>query len=179
MAWLLFDLNGTLLDPGDKLPELKQAVTLAMATTLSGDGYRPFSDFIPDPPDPKLFDDVEDGLAKLGARHRLAVLTNSSRDDAEQKLEATGIRDCFEFVAGTDEVRVFKPHPRVYELGIERTGVDYDQFVMVAAHPWDLLGARRAGLLTAYLARDRSWPEMLDRPDWEAPDLQELAPQLL
>ena len=51
VAWLLFDLNGTLLDPGERADELKQAVTLAMADTLSG-GYRPFGAFLPEPDRP-------------------------------------------------------------------------------------------------------------------------------
>ena len=174
VSWLLFDLNGTLLDPGDKSDELKQAVTLAMAETLSG-GYRPFSDFIPEPPEPKLFDDVRDGLAALGQRFRLAVLTNSSQADAMTKLEATGIDTFFEFVAGTDEVRAFKPDPRVYALGVERARTDVSEIRMIAAHAWDLLGARRAGFRTAYLARAAEWPPMLDRPDERAADLLELA----
>src|SRR4051812_36964997 len=67
---LLFDLNGTLLDPGEKSDELKQAVTLAMAETLSG-GYRPFSDFMPNPPEPKLFGDVRAGLEALREGFRM------------------------------------------------------------------------------------------------------------
>jgi 2-haloacid dehalogenase len=174
VSWLLFDLNGTLLDPGDKSEELKQAVTLSMAETLSG-GYRPFSEFIPDPPEPKLFDDVAPGLEMLRDRFRLAVLTNSASDEAEKKLEATGVRGLFEFVAGTDEVQAFKPDRRVYALGLARAGVDAGDACMVAAHAWDLLGAQRAGMRTAYLERARPWPAMLDDPDYRAPDLRALA----
>jgi FMN phosphatase YigB (HAD superfamily) len=172
--WLLFDLNGTLLDPGDKHDQLTQAVTLAMAETLSG-GYRPFSDFIPDPPEPRLFADVTPGLETLRGRYRLGVLTNSARDEALAKLQVTGIDGFFEFVAGTDEVEAFKPDGRVYQLGIERTGVQPNATCMVAAHAWDLLGASRIGMLTAYLARTGPWPEMLDEPGWQAPDLTALA----
>jgi 2-haloacid dehalogenase len=177
VTWLLFDLNGTLLDPGDKSDELKQAVTLATAETMTG-AYRPFSSFLPDPPAPKLFPDVSSGLDALRGRYHLAVLTNSSRDEAIQKLEATGILDQFEFVAGTDEVRAFKPDARVYALGLDHAGVDSGDTVMVAAHAWDLLGGQRAGMRTAYLARERPWPSMLDEPDYKASDLRELADTL-
>jgi 2-haloacid dehalogenase len=175
--WLLFDLNGTLLDPGDKKDELQQAVTLAMAETLLG-SYRPFSDFLLVPPEPKLFEDVRAGLDELGERYRLAVLTNSGGDEAHEKLSSTGIADRFEFIAGADEVEAFKPHRSVYELGIERTGAHPDDIALVAAHAWDLLGAANAGVHTAYLARDGDWPEMLDEPDWNAADLVALADSL-
>lgn len=36
MSLVLFDLNGTLLDPGAQLPVLQRAVRLAMAHTLGG-----------------------------------------------------------------------------------------------------------------------------------------------
>jgi 2-haloacid dehalogenase len=174
VTWLLFDLNGTLLDPGDKSEQLKQAVTLAMAETLSG-GYRPFSEFIPDPPEPKLFSDVRPGLEALGERFRMGVLTNSARAEATEKLAATGIAGFFEFVAGTDEVRAFKPDGRVYALGTQRAGTDASDVCMVAAHAWDLLGARRAGMRTAYLARASDWPPALEEPDYQSPNLMELA----
>jgi 2-haloacid dehalogenase len=177
VTWLLFDLNGTLLDPGEKKEQLKAAVTLAMAETLTGE-YRPFSEFLPNPPDPRLFDDVEEGLRELAGRYQLAVLTNSSADEAHEKLEAVGIAELFEFVAGTDEVEAFKPDPSVYQLGVERTGMRPDDIVLVAAHPWDLLGAQRAGMQTAYLARDGEWPDALDEPDFQAADLIDMAAAL-
>jgi 2-haloacid dehalogenase len=169
-GWLLFDLNGTLLDPGEKREQLQQAVMLAMAETLSG-GYRPFSELLPDPPEPRLFDDVKPGLEALAEQQRLAVLTNSSTAQAREALRATGIDGFFEFVAGSDEVEAFKPDPRVYRVGIARAGVAPGAICMVAAHAWDLLGARRSGLATAYLARERAWPPMLDAPDHVADDL--------
>ena len=177
MSWLLFDLNGTLLDPGDKREQLAQAVTLAMAETLSG-GYRPFSDFLREPLEPKLFKDVKPGLEALGQRHRLAVLTNSSTADALAMLDVMGIGGLFEFVAGTDAVRAFKPDPRVYRLGIERAAAPVAEICMVAAHAWDLIGARRCGLATAYLARATPWPPMLDPPDHAADDLSGLISHL-
>jgi hypothetical protein len=39
---------------------------------------------------------------------------------------------------------------------------------------FDLLGASRAAMQTAYLARASPWPEMLDEPTWQAPDLTAL-----
>jgi len=174
LEWLLFDLNGTLLDPGDKKDDLQQAVTLAMAETLIGE-FRPFDEFIPHPPEPRLFDDVIAGLDDLSARYRLAVLTNSAVEDAHEKLEAVSIAERFEFIAGSDEVEAFKPDPAVYRLALERTGASADDIGLVAAHAWDLMGAAHVGLRTAYLARDGEWPEMLDEPEWQTPDLTALA----
>jgi 2-haloacid dehalogenase len=155
MATITFDLNGTLLDPGDQAEVLQRAVQLAMAHTVAGD-FRPFAELleaaggqVPDAQPP--FDDVPPALDRLRANgHRLAVITNSARETGEQHLERAGLLDRFERVAGTDEVGAYKPDRRVYAL------VPGDWHV--AAHWWDILGARRAGRRTVYVARREPLP---------------------
>ena len=50
---------------------------------------------------------------------------------------------------------------------------------MVAVHPWDLHGAARAGLATAWLDRTGApWPEVFTPPTHTAADLPALAAQL-
>ena len=78
MATISFDLNGTLLDPGEQTDVLQDAVHLAMAHTLAGD-FRPFAELleaaggeVPDELPP--FPDVVTGLDRLAAAgHRLSV----------------------------------------------------------------------------------------------------------
>ena len=155
MATITFDLNGTLLDPGEQADVLQDAVRLAMAHTLADD-FRPFSELleavggqVPDEQPP--FDDVEPGLERLAAAgHRLCVITNSARDTGEQHLERAGLLHRFERVAGVDEAGAYKPDRRAYAL------VPSDWHV--AAHWWDVLGAAHAGRRTVYVARQGPLP---------------------
>src|SRR5437588_2764101 len=148
MALITFDLNGTLLDPGDHANVLQHAVRLAMAHTLAGD-FRPFSELIEAsggqvPDEQPAFEDVPAGLDRLAnAGHELAVITNSSRATGEQHLARAGLLDRFTQIASVEDVQVYKPHPRVYEL------VRSDWHV--AAHWWDVLGASAAGRRTVYI----------------------------
>jgi 2-haloacid dehalogenase len=206
--WVLFDLNGTVLDPGAvgeplglsrerSLTALDDAILGAMAETLSG-SYRPLSEFLRAalllragtdsgideameraramPP----YSDCSSALERLrSAGVATGVLTNSARDTAEKALAAAGLRDLFDVVAGSDEVRAFKPDPRVYHLGIERTGAAPGEVCMVASHWWDLMGAARAGMRTAWVERDgRGLSEAGPAPDARAATLDELAAQL-
>lgn len=158
MALVVFDLNGTLLDPGDQLPVLQQAVRLAMAHTLAED-VRPFAELLEAaggevPAAMPPFPDVLLGLERLQAQgHRLVVLTNSARDTAERHLRAAGIRERFAGVVGVDEVGAYKPARRVYAEGLRRLDGDPADAWMVSAHDWDLVGAHNAGLRTAFLRR--------------------------
>ena len=155
MATITFDLNGTLLDPGEQADVLQQAVRLAMAHTLAGD-FLPFAELleaaggeVPDELSP--FADVVPGLDRLAAAgHTLSVITNSARATGEQHLERAGLRDRFDRVAGVDEAQAYKPDPRAYAL------VDGDWHV--AAHWWDVLGAGAAGRRTVYVARQGPLP---------------------
>ena len=155
MATITFDLNGTLLDPGDQADVLKQAVQMAMAHTLADD-FRPFAELLEAaggsvPDELPSFADVAAGLDRLAAAgHRLSVITNSARETGEQHLNRAGLRDRFDRVAGVDEARAYKPDPRAYAL------VESDWHV--AAHWWDVLGAAAVGRRTVYVARQGPLP---------------------
>ena len=179
MALVLFDLNGTLLDPGDSLPQLKRAVQLAMAHTLAGD-FRPFGELLEaaggDPSsDMPAFEDAAPALSALQqAGHRLGVLTNSERATAERQLASAGIADAFTRVVGTDEVGAFKPDLRVYRHALEQLGAEAGDTWLVAAHDWDLVGAHCAGLNTVYVDRGQPDPATMT-PDRSLTTLTELS----
>ena len=179
MALVLFDLNGTLLDPGPLGPALQQAVRLAMAHTLAGD-VRPFAELVeaaggevPEAMPP--FPDVAPGLDRLRAEgHRLAVVTQSARATGEQHLSGAGLLDRFERVVGADEAGAAKPDLRVYAYALQALGGQAGEGTwLVAAHDWDVVGAHGAGLRTAFL--DRGGPPPVSvRADRIVPALTEL-----
>ena len=158
MALVLFDLNGTLLDPGPETERLRAAVRLAMAHTLAGD-FRPFAELLEAvggtvPDAMPAFPDVFEGLHALKRQgHRLVVLTNSARETGEEHVRAAGLGDCFERVIGVDEVGAYKPDRRAYAYALSELGADPVDSWLVAAHDWDLVGAHGVGLHTAFVAR--------------------------
>jgi 2-haloacid dehalogenase len=207
-SWVLFDLNGTLLDPGGvgeplglsregSLAALDDAILGSMAETLSG-SYRPLPDFLraalvlragtESGIDDAMkrarampaYPDCTPALEQLrSAGIAIGVLTNSARETAETALGAAGLLDLFDVVAGSDEVEAFKPDPRVYRLGLERAGAAPHEVCMVASHWWDLMGAARAGMRTAWVERDgRALSQAGPAPDLRAASLDELAPRL-
>ena len=57
-------------------------------------------------------------------------------------------------VVGADAVGAYKPDPRVYRNALDVLGLDAGETWFVAGHWWDVAGAKRAGLRTAWVARD-------------------------
>jgi 2-haloacid dehalogenase len=210
MAHVLFDVNGTLLDPraltaswegappGLGLSILDQTVLQSMVDTMGGE-FRPFTDYIRAalalraevlglgdeaveagmraaaalPPYP----DAADALARLRvAGHAPSAVTNSAADAARAALGEAALLEHMHAVVGADAVGAYKPDPRVYRNALAVLGLDAGETWFVAGHWWDVAGAKRAGMRTAWIARDEgallsSAPE----PDVRAADLKEAA----
>jgi 2-haloacid dehalogenase len=128
-------------------------------------------------------DDVTDGLIALRDKgFRLVTLTNSPhRPGAQTPLEHAGLAGFFERQLSVESCRAFKPAPAVYRYACEALGVAPTDCLMVAAHVWDLLGARNVGFSTALITRPGNSPlpvPGLPQPDFVASDLPQLAGQL-
>lgn len=108
---------------------------------------------------------------------KLIALTNGGADSTRALLGRAGLLDRFDAVLSTDSVRISKPHPDVYAMARAVTKGDA---WMVAAHAWDLNGARRSGMRTAWISRkEKRWLDFLSRPDVLAEDLAGAARELL
>lgn len=115
-----------------------------------------------------------DRMAAAG--YRLVTLTNGSSDAVADQLAYAAIADRFEAVLSVDAVGRFKPAPEVYLHACATLGVEVDRALMVAAHDWDIAGARSVGLQAAFIARPGVvWGLPDDPPDLVTADLAGLA----
>lgn len=102
------------------------------------------------PPHP----DVKEGLAALSqAGFCLISLTNSSNKGVATQFKNAGLTDYFERRLSVEDVRTYKPDPRPYRWALQEIGVQPEEALMVAAHAWDLAGAKAVGLQTAFVQR--------------------------
>lgn len=104
-----------------------------------------------------------------------AALSNGSLKATRTLLEQAGLEDVFSQVLSIDTVGLPKPRAEVYHAMTDRLQLKPADVMMAAAHPWDLHGARAAGLSTAFVSHGSLWPGSLDAPDLTAPGLFELA----
>jgi 2-haloacid dehalogenase len=107
---------------------------------------------------------------------RVGVLTQSAAEAADAVLRFAGLRDRVELIVSARESGAFKPDPRPYRHVLDRVGASAGEVCHVAAHWWDVAGAKRVGLRTAWVARrDRVLPASVPEPDVVAPDLASAA----
>jgi 2-haloacid dehalogenase len=125
--------------------------------------------------------DVRDGLEQLRRAHVVATLSNGH---VAMLVDLTRHGDLrFDCVVSAELARVYKPDPEVYLTAARLLALDPAEVMLVAAHPWDLKGARRAGLRSALVRRPlEHGPDSPPRDDPDADhvvdDLIELAARL-
>lgn len=125
------------------------------------------------------FDDAQEGLLRLGETYRLVALSNGDRGLVEH-LVGSRIEADFHRCLSADRVGRFKPHPSVYRMAATELQCEPPEILMVAAHAFDILGARACGYRGAYVNRYRlPYEESNLLPDLEVSDFRELADCLL
>lgn len=124
--------------------------------------------------------DVVPGMAALrSAGLRLVTLSNGATSVAEALLGGAGIRDHVEELLSVEDAGAWKPAARAYAHALTRCGVPAERAMLVAVHPWDLHGARRAGMATCWLNRSGvPYPDVFARADVEVDSLPALVSHL-
>lgn len=98
--------------------------------------------------------DVVAGVHALRERGvRLVTLSNGSTTVAEGLLGRAGVLDEFEALLSVADAPAWKPAAAAYAHALDRGGIDAGDAMLVAVHPWDVDGASRAGLRTAWIDR--------------------------
>jgi 2-haloacid dehalogenase len=111
---------------------------------------------------------------------RLVTLSNGSTDVAERLLGKAGIRGEFEQLLSVDDAGAWKPVHAAYAYAARACGVGAEKMLLVAVHPWDIHGARQAGLLTGWVNRQSApYPDYFTAPDQQASGLETLAGQII
>jgi 2-haloacid dehalogenase len=99
------------------------------------------------------FPEVPAALARLQTRYKLVVLSNGDPDMLEAARAHHGIP--FDRIISVAEAGSFKPHVATYTKAAELLGLRMDQVLFVANHAFDCIGAKSAGMRTAFIDRRR------------------------
>jgi len=110
---------------------------------------------------------------------RILALTNGSTSSTKSLLENAGLHDMVEHIVSVDDVKLSKPRREVYEHAARKADVEPAELALIAAHGWDINGAKAAGLTTAYISAERPFPQTMRSPDLEDASLSGVARALV
>ena len=122
------------------------------------------------------FPEVPDTLTRLkDAGMRTAILSNGAPEMLDAAVKANGLDALLDDVLSVEDVGVFKPDPRVYQLSEDRLGVAKENICFLSSNGWDAAGAGSFGFRVVWINRYSQPVEHLPaRPDAEIDTLSPL-----
>lgn len=92
---------------------------------------------------------------------KLAILSNGSPHMLQAVVRNAGLEPLFDAVLSVDALRIFKPHPRVYQLAVDTLAVQSDSIAFVSSNYWDACGATSFGFRAFWVNRAGVQPDEL------------------
>jgi 2-haloacid dehalogenase len=120
--------------------------------------------------------EVKNTLTRLKAGGvKCAILSNGSPTMLSACIENAGIADLLNAVLSVEEVKVYKPHPNVYQLAVDRLSVKASAICYVSSNGWDAYSAKAFGFHVIWCNRSSQVAERIPRtPDAEIRILSDL-----
>ncbi len=121
------------------------------------------------------YEEVPATLEKLSGSIQQAVLSNGSPDMLNKVVENNGLRPFLQAVLSVDELAIFKPSPKVYQLAVDKFGVPANKIGFVSSNCWDAIGAKSFGFKVFWINRfKRPLDELGIVPDHEIQTLDQI-----
>ena len=122
------------------------------------------------------FTEVRDTLKKLKqSNYKLAILSNGTPDLLNELVVSNGLKDIFDDIFSVEEVGIFKPDSKVYDLPINKYNIEKNEVLFLSANTWDVSGAGNYGYNTVWVNRNNNIFDKLDfEPNEQISNLSEL-----
>lgn len=122
------------------------------------------------------FAEVPVALRRLkGAGFKLAILSNGTPAMLQSAMQNAKLEGLFDAVLSVEEAGVYKPHPDVYRLAVQRLGMAAGEIAFISSNGWDAYAASAFGLRVIWCNRYGQQPERLPgNPDIVLPSLAQL-----
>jgi 2-haloacid dehalogenase len=123
-----------------------------------------------------LFPDVQSGLEQLQAKgHTMVVFSNGSPAMLSAIIQAAKLEPYFQNVISVDEIKMYKPSPKVYRLVAHKVQRPIGEVRLISSNPFDIIGARNAGMQATWVNRSNGLFDTLGkRPDKVVRKIEEL-----
>ena len=100
------------------------------------------------------YPDAQVALAALRrANRRVAILSNGTPKMLAAAVKSAGLETLLDLILSIEEVGLYKPHPLVYRLAVDRLGVKPERICFISSNGWDIAGASAFGLKAVWVNR--------------------------
>ena len=122
------------------------------------------------------FSEVKETLNKLKKKDfKLAILSNGTPSLLGNLVKNNNLENIFDDIFSIEEVGIFKPDSKVYELPVNKYNIKKDEILFLSANTWDVSGGGNYGFNSVWVNRNKNIFDNLDyQPLDEIHDLSEL-----
>ena len=122
------------------------------------------------------FQEVPETLKSLKEKNfKLAILSNGTPSLLNDLVKSNNLNNLFDDLFSIEEVKIYKPHPKVYDLPIEKYKIKKNEVVFLSANTWDVSGAGNYGYQSIWVNRNNNIFDNLDyKPNNQIKNLGEL-----
>ena len=122
------------------------------------------------------FKEVPETLKRLKEKNlKLAILSNGTPALLTQLVKSNNIDNLFDDLFSIEEVGIYKPDAKVYDLPIKKYKIEKSQVAFLSANTWDVSGGGNYGYQSIWVNRNNNIFDNLDyKPINQVKDLSEL-----
>ena len=122
------------------------------------------------------FPEVEETLKKLKEKnYKLIILSNGTPSLLKELVSSNNLENIFDDVLSIEEVKIYKPHPNVYNIPIKKYQIEKNQFAYLSSNTWDVSAAGNFGFNAVWVNRNKNIFDNLDyKPITEINNLSDL-----
>lgn len=100
------------------------------------------------------YPEVPDMLAALKAGGlQTGVLSNGAPKMLRAAIDSAGLTDRLDHALSIEDVGIYKPDPKVYQLAVDRVGVAPDEICFMSSNAWDAYAASHFGFRVVWVNR--------------------------
>ena len=108
-------------------------------------------------------------------KFKLAILSNGTPSLLNELVESNNLNDLFDDIFSIEEVRVYKPASKVYDIPVKKYKIKKDEIAFLSANTWDVSGGGNYGYQAIWVNRNNNIFDNLDyKPTNEIKSLKEL-----
>ena len=109
------------------------------------------------------FPEVFEELQKLKAReYKLSILSNGTPSLLHDLVKGNNLDLFFEDIFSIEEVGVYKPHPKVYDIPLKKYKIKKNEVAFLSANTWDISGGGNFGFNSIWVNRNDNVFDSLD-----------------
>ncbi|MGH1365169.1 MAG: haloacid dehalogenase type II [Calditrichia bacterium] len=126
------------------------------------------------------YPEVAATLKQLQQSIPCAILSNGSPKMLSSGVKSGGITDYLSDIISVEEIGIFKPHPSVYQLAVDRLRVTASEICFLSSNSWDVAGAASFGFQAIWINRfSQPWENLPQQPRAAIKSLDELLPLII